>query len=232
MTKLPMSSRKHRAFTLLEVAISVAIISLGVAATMSVVSLVAAQRQDATDRAIATGLADAMVSELQSVDWGSEGVIYSIPTDSAPADRTGFDDLDDYHYWIGSPPIERDGTAIPEAAGMQRLVLVTWADTQSGLNSSAPTGVKVVIVVVHRNGTIAATRKFARSNTGASLFAESWPGDLVASRTLGVGDPGNTGDGGGTTFRSTLEAGVDTSDARADTKLSIYDESLISEIPN
>jgi len=214
-------TRTQRGFSLVEVAISVAVLAVAAGGIMGLSAQVARQRLDTSERMRAADLADAMLAELQTAGYGSNAVIYADLVAPNTNDRLGFNDLDDYHRWTASPPIERDGSPADGGTGLTRSVEVTWAGATSGLEVTAPTGVKVVTVRVERSGRTLAVRRFTRSETGGALFAEAWPGDPVASRELGTTDPGTTDD----TYIDIdiLRNPLDSTDLVFDTKLGILD---------
>lgn len=214
-------SKSARGFSLVEVAISVAVLAVAAGGIMGLSAQVARQRLDTSERMRAADLADAMAAELQSADYGSNAVIYADLVAPAGADRLGFNDLDDYHLWTASPPIERDGTPAAGGDALTRSVEVTWAGATSGLEVAAPTGVKVVTIRIERAGRPLAVRRFTRSATGGALFALAWPGEPVSPRELGTTDPGTTDDG--YIDIDILRQPIDEADLMYDSKVGVLD---------
>jgi hypothetical protein len=84
--------------------------------------------------------------------------------ESAPGDRSGFDDVDDYHGWTASPPEYKDGTPLVWATGWSRSVEITWSQTRSAMDVvGAETGEKRISVTVARNGVPAVVLQAART---------------------------------------------------------------------
>ena len=69
-----------------------------------------------------------------------------------------FDDVDDYHGWSSTPPVDRQGVPVPNADGFTRSAAVTLADPDD-LNtiSTSDQAIKQVVVTVSGNGVQAAS---------------------------------------------------------------------------
>jgi prepilin-type N-terminal cleavage/methylation domain-containing protein len=118
-------------FTLVEVVVSSAIISILLVAALHAAAGAAVARQRIEDRSRATLLGQALLSEIlrqayqEPVDLpllGREG------GELADTTRLTFDDVDDYNQWSESPPCARDGAAITGFEGWGRSVRVVWLD--------------------------------------------------------------------------------------------------------
>lgn len=142
-------------FTLIEAVVSMLILGgLGVA-VMSTVGAAGASRKQVVERSRAQALATDLLSEILSKAYADPEVGLGVIGRDAgeAADRSQFDDVDDYHGWAETPPKEIDGNAIAWATGLTRSVRVNWV-TPGSLNGTSGTGtwLKRVEVVVSRSG--------------------------------------------------------------------------------
>jgi hypothetical protein len=82
--------------------------------------------------------------------------------------RTGFDDIDDFHGWSSPSAVRADGTPIPMGAGWSRQVTVEFIDPQTMTMTTNDTGLKQVTVVVQSPAGGTVQTQALRSNIGAS----------------------------------------------------------------
>jgi type II secretory pathway pseudopilin PulG len=121
---------RTRGFTIVE-----AIISLIIVATMFVAALntVGTSRLSQYKSSLGSRgrlLAESLMTEIlrrNYQDPDGQSVFGREPGESAST-RADFDDVDDYHGWSSSPPVEKDGTLIPGLTGWKRSVTVEWVD--------------------------------------------------------------------------------------------------------
>ena len=87
--------------------------------------------------------------------------------------RAPFDDVDDYHGWDSSPPMEKDGTEIPNLTGWARSVTVRWVDATDQISArGTDTGVKEIKVTVRHNSAQVASLMAIRTRAGDPIAAE------------------------------------------------------------
>jgi len=153
-----------RGFSLVEVVISMLVVSVLLAAALRAVGASKTGQLTVANRTEAMLLAQDLLAEIVVLPYEDQDT----PTSSigpeageSGAHRSAFDDVDDYHAWNGEPPVEKDGAAIASASNMQRDVTVTWAKP-SDLSASgfSGTGIKRIEVVV-RVGNRELARMFA-----------------------------------------------------------------------
>lgn len=94
--------------------------------------------------------AESLMSEILQQSYQEPGATYVFGRESGESDtsRTAYDDVDDYHGWTESPPVAKDGTALPNSANWRRTVTVAWVDPLKPKQvSGTETGAKRITVV-------------------------------------------------------------------------------------
>jgi len=133
----------ERGFTFVEILITLIFISIALLAVTSQFPLGLQISQSAEDLTLATNLAQELLEEIRSMAWEdpqSGGA--ALGTDLGEFGRLDYDDLDDYHGLVESPPRDLDGNPLDGLGGRanfaryQRDVTVTYAD----LTTLAATG--------------------------------------------------------------------------------------------
>ncbi len=115
--------------TLIEIMISLILVS-----TVLLVSLTASAnllRNSAVQRAAADaeGLANQILDEISALDFRDrEDPVFGLESTENAADRTTYDDVDDYHGYVASPPSHRDGTPIEGYTGWSFSVSILSAE--------------------------------------------------------------------------------------------------------
>jgi type II secretory pathway pseudopilin PulG len=165
--------RGARAFSLIEIVLSTAILSLVLVGTLQAVSTSLKTQAVICERAQGLFLAQDLMAEIllqpykdptQTPLFGPE----SGDVDSAhPAVRSGLDDVDDYYNWTDSPPHARDGTALAGFdASWSRASVVVWISPDTGNTSATETGVKRITITV--------THNYKTVSTLAAIATDSW----------------------------------------------------------
>jgi len=146
-----------RGLSLVEAVISVLIVGVMLSAVLNTVGSMSVGRVVMSDRAHGLALAEDLVGEITRQAYEEPtlppGSFGRSASEDATGNRTLFDDVDDYDTWIGNPPEDRGGSAIPGADVFKRSVRVDWVDRNNLTSTSlTPTGVKRIIVTVTRAG--------------------------------------------------------------------------------
>lgn len=157
----PQAAPRRAAYTLLEVVISSAIISVMLVAALQAVAASRMSMRRLGDHSRGALLAQDLMTEILEQSYcddayglGSFGVN---PTEAAPGDRSLYDDVDDYDDWVASPPEYKDGTPIPGTTDFERRVRVDWVQPANLLQTSgSETGIKRIVVTVSLNGEVVA----------------------------------------------------------------------------
>lgn len=133
-TRFTCPTRLHpRGFTLAEAAISTLVVSVMMAAALTSVARTGAFRRVANDQQTAHLLAEQLMAEILARSYWDPSSATSTnigpsSTERAVGNRSAFDDVDDYHGWIESPPEGPDGTDLVGQTGWYRLVQVSFVD--------------------------------------------------------------------------------------------------------
>jgi len=145
---------KQAGITLIEVMVSLVLIS-----TILLVSLTASanlrlndrERQQVQDAATLAYhfLDEASALPFRDPTADSTGDGFGLENDESPADRTTFDDVDDYHQYTASPPTHRSGATIESYEDWTiRLDVYPAQPTAEGIVTSADTGSPLRLLVV------------------------------------------------------------------------------------
>lgn len=160
-----------RAFSMVEVIISVVIVGTMTVAALNTVGAAKLGNQKTTSRKSGALLAQGLMSEilLQDYEEPVDTPGFGRESSESGGDRTDYDDVDDYDGWSSSPPEYKDGTVIPDLDGWARQVSVAWVNaTDLSLTSGSETNVKRITVTVTYNGvqvaSLTAVRTLARDN--------------------------------------------------------------------
>lgn len=158
-------------YSLIEVVISMAVISVMLVAALQSVSVARLGTQQLGEYSRGLLLAEDLMTEILQqeycdLDYGVDS--FGLGPTEDTGDRSQFDDVDDYDGWLASPPQYKDGTNIPWAANYRRSVVVDWvASTATDTVVAYSTGVKRITVVVSYGD-----REVARLTAVRSI---SWP---------------------------------------------------------
>jgi MSHA pilin protein MshD len=165
-----MNAPVRAGFTVIEGAIASIVLGLLVGAVANSVSAAAASRQRLADNSRGALLAEDLMTEIVQLDY-AEPSNFSAPlgTDSGEvsgSSRALFDDVDDYHGLVESPPRAQDGTVISGLSGWTRQTTVKWATVADPTtDSSTETTIKRITVTVKRGNRTVGTSVWIR--TGA-----------------------------------------------------------------
>ena len=147
-------SAARTAFSLVEAVISIALVSIVLIAALSTLGATARTRGVQTAHQQRDVLARQLMSEIlrgaftdPDVDGSAGGLELGEPVD----DRTGWDDVDDYHGLSNEPPQEPDGTAMVQFTNWTRSVGVHNVSTSDPSEIGTPipeTGLKHIAVTI------------------------------------------------------------------------------------
>lgn len=164
---------RRRALHMVEVAISMVIVSVILLTAMNMVGAAGQSTRSMTDRGTGHLLAEQLMAEIltQAYEDPDEppGSFGKDGFEDATKDRSYFDDVDDYDRWSAMPPQDKDGTTVPGYSRWRRQVDVDWvqpADTR--LIAAGNTGIKRILVTVTRNAVKVAELRALRTDTGGN----------------------------------------------------------------
>ena len=146
VSRSPGVPRSARAgFTLVEVVIAVAIMGITLTASLSAVAYAARDRRTIDELRQGHALAASLAREIMSQRFADPQGSTVVPTSTT---RSAFNNLTDYANFTESPPTQRDGSSIPEAAGWQRSVAIEPAAVDN--TSLAPSITAATTVVLYK----------------------------------------------------------------------------------
>jgi MSHA pilin protein MshD len=148
---------QRRAFSLLEVVISVFLVGTVMVVALEALVAATAGRAHNGNQAQATLLAQALIEEILDQPYvePDDGALFGPESGEAVVGgtRADFDDVDDYHGWSGSPPQTKDGTDLSLTGNWRREVSVEWVTADDiEVNSTTDLGLKSVLVSVEYEG--------------------------------------------------------------------------------
>jgi prepilin-type N-terminal cleavage/methylation domain-containing protein len=159
-------STQARAFTLVEVVVSVVIVGVLLAASLQAVGLARTTQYRTGEHARGSELARALMAEITQKAYIDPGALPVFGPESGQT-RATYDDVDDYSGFAESPPATKDGTrlSLPRGGVWRWAATVKWLDPQTLAVASpqAETGAKQITVIVQHNGTTVATLTAVRT---------------------------------------------------------------------
>lgn len=162
--------RMRRAITIIEVVISMLVVSTMLTAALYAVGASRLTLTRARNQVLAAQLADDLLGFIYKLPYQSpSGSLLGIELGNLLGDKTTYDDVDDFDGYSESPPTYANGQAMAGMSGWARVVKVDWvsyADPSTAVG--AETGIKRIIVIVTRNGAEIARRTALRTNLSAA----------------------------------------------------------------
>ena len=168
-TKRYLARRFMWSFTLVEAVMSLIIVSVMFVAALSTVGASRLSQHKFSLGSRAQLLAESLMTEILRQDYQDPNgqSVFGCETGESSSTRADFDDVDDYNGWSSSPPVNKDGTLIPDLTGWTRSVTVEWVEplnvTQVRLYE---TNVKRITVTVSYDGITLVSLAGIRSSYG------------------------------------------------------------------
>jgi len=155
----------RRGLSLIETVLSLLILGGAFVALLNTVGSARSAQAIAAERQLAFVLAEDMMSEVLGQDTYMEEATIGRELGELFGTRANFDDVDDYHNWSATPPVDRDGVAIPGAEGYTREVTVGYRRlANTNADALVDQGVLQVQVVVKRGDKTIATLNGLRTD--------------------------------------------------------------------
>jgi len=146
--KNKMSRRPTRTgFTMIEAAVSVAIVGVLLAASAGALVSIARIQRTQLERRGAYALGEQLMGEIIQQyfsDQSNPPVFGPQPGETRPV----FDDVDDYNGYSASPPVQESGAAMPGYAGWTESVVVAYVDPNNPANTLSSSGLKRITVTI------------------------------------------------------------------------------------
>lgn len=152
-------------FTLIETVMSALILGTAMVAVLNTVGSSRLTHAVAANRQVGMVLAEELMAEILSQTSYKEGNAIGMDSGENNGNRSQFDDIDDYHGWVRTPPTDRDGNSIAGANGFTREVSIDWrASLPPNGSSSTDQGLKRIVVTVKRGDIVVAELTAFRSD--------------------------------------------------------------------
>jgi len=145
-----------RAFTLVEVILTVLIVGVGTVASMRALPVILKISRASHQGLVAQRLATDLLAEISLLPFedpdGSPK--FGPEADESKDTRADFDDIDDYNQWKAAPPQKKDGSTEPGCPEYARAVSVAsvkvWNFTE--VVSPGSSDAKLITITVTREG--------------------------------------------------------------------------------
>ncbi|MCA9279326.1 MAG: hypothetical protein H6815_08495 [Phycisphaeraceae bacterium] len=155
-----------RAFTIVEVVMSLLIVSLVLLAGLRTAAATGSEARIRRERDIGRLLADQLLAEIMALpsEDPNETPVFGMELDETGTSRRDvLDDIDDYNGWTESPVRAADGTIIAQYSQWRRDVEVDWISTIVPIAVPTDTRLKGVTVTVYAPSGKSYTRTALRS---------------------------------------------------------------------
>ena len=172
-------SQSRLGLTLIEIMVSILLVSMVLIVSLSAsANLLRNDQQQQTNTRL-DDLSSILMDEITSRNFRDPDTpVFGIESGETTSNRQTFDDVDDYHAYVQSPPTYRDGSAIPEYSGWSISVAVSPAVTDStGVVASADDEAPLRIIA------ITCTAPDGEQSLSRSVVSDT-PNDLPSSTTV------------------------------------------------
>lgn len=142
-------------FTLLEAVIAMVLVGLVLVAAFHVLGGTTQATYLAAQHSTGLLLAEGLMAEVLAAEYADPDPVPGFGPESGEsgANRSGFDDVDDYHGWTATPPQDTAGTALAGYDGWTRSVTVEYAPLADPLDTvGSDQGIKRVTVTATYEG--------------------------------------------------------------------------------
>jgi len=160
---------RRTGMTLIECAISIAVVSTMLVAAMYALGAFSRARRSQFERCTGGALARALMSEILQCRYAEslEDVTFGRDSGESSNLRSDWDDVDDYHGLIESPPESRSGQTVVGADGWTRKVIIERVQADNpGQVASKDTGlVRVTVQAVSPTGVTTTLRALRGSQS-------------------------------------------------------------------
>jgi type II secretory pathway pseudopilin PulG len=141
--------RGARGFSLVEAVVAAGIVGLMLLASVNLLGGAVRARAVDNDHRTALMLAQQLMAEIQQQPYKDEfigGLLFGPEIGESTADRSAFDDVDDYNRFTEKPPRLKDGTLLSGYGTWTRTVTVKWVMPGSLATSLTDTGLELIEV--------------------------------------------------------------------------------------
>ena len=142
--------QRRTGFTLMEAVISTVIVAVMLATALNTVGASRLTQHKAVLVSRGRMFAESLLAEIlpQSYQNPTEPHVFGLESGESGSTRGAYNDVDDYSGLSESPPVAKDGSALPNAANWSRSVTVAWVDPLNPTQvSGTETGAKRITVM-------------------------------------------------------------------------------------
>jgi type II secretory pathway pseudopilin PulG len=165
--------RWRAGLSLAETTVALAVVTVLLAAALNTVGAAVTTQALAADQERGAALAHDLMVEIMQAAYGDVGESFSPTEEKDDDDRLDYDEIDDYHGWRHTPPVERDGTVIDWGWGLSRRVMISNGPSGGGDLFQAAGESKVIRVEVLRGGRLVCALEAVRAaDSGVWLRSE------------------------------------------------------------
>ncbi|SRR5712691_6457767 len=148
MTASRANSSARNGLALAESVVALFIVTLMIVAAMRGVGTAGKARLSQKDRAKGVALAEQLMSEIMQRRYTDPGPSPVFGPESGQT-RATYDDVDDYHNLVETPPQDRTGVIVPGTTGWKRATRVEYMDQGLlGTILNTDTGIKRITITV------------------------------------------------------------------------------------
>jgi len=161
------NSRRQAGFTLIEAALSTAVVAIMFVTALNTVGAARVAQQRAALIGEGRMFAESLMAEICLQAYQEPGTTWVFGRETGESDtvRTAYDDVDDYHGWTETTLTAKDGSPLPNAVGWSRTVTVEWVDpTLPKQVKATESGAKRITVEAAFRGVPRATVVGVRAN--------------------------------------------------------------------
>jgi Tfp pilus assembly protein PilV len=156
--------------SLLEVIVSTVLVGVCLVAAARALGMTLFTQTGMADDAVAACLADDLLYEILQERYSdaSGASEVQLDGDEVPQQKTGFDDVDDYHGWSETPPQDHSGQPIAGLSDWTRSVRVELVEpAEPAKISASDQGLKRITVEVEKGSRVRAVRSGLRASYGS-----------------------------------------------------------------
>jgi type II secretory pathway pseudopilin PulG len=138
-----------RGFSMVEALVAAGIVGLMLVASVNLLGGAVRARAADNDHRTALMLAQQLMAEIQQQPYKDPtalGLLFGPELGESTADRSAFDDVDDYDGFVEQPPRLKDGTLLSGYGTWKRKVKVKWVQPGSLSTSLTDTGLELISV--------------------------------------------------------------------------------------
>lgn len=156
-------------FSLVEAVMAMLIVSVMFVAALNTLGGSRLTQQRTNDRMRGTQMAQELLGEILARRYADPdgNAVFGLEGNESNTARIDFDDVDDYHKWSASPPVDASGSVMAGMSGWKQEVSVAFVDPDDELAEvNHDTGVKRITVTVYRGARVVGSAVALKTSGG------------------------------------------------------------------